>query len=47
MNKSYKKNPGYTLEEALENFRSGRNISNVFKSEDEVIEYWKKCSVRK
>lgn len=37
----------WTLEEALENFRSGRNLSNVFKSEDEVIEYWKKCSVRK
>ena len=37
----------WTLEEALENFRSGRNLSNVFKSEDEVIEYWKRCSVRK
>lgn len=37
----------WTLEEALENFRSGRYISNVFKSEDEVIEYWEKCSVRK
>ena len=41
----YKKR--WTLEEALENFRSGRNLSNVFKSEDEVIEYWKRCSVRK
>lgn len=37
----------WTLEEAIKNFRSGRNLSNVFKSEDEVIEYWKKCSVRK
>lgn len=41
----YKKR--WTLEEALENFRRGRNLSDVFKSEDEVIEYWKRCSIRK